>query len=105
MKADIEPLYKNWDVCDKVKLVLSEKHWEISIKWFGGNCYFGKGWYQFARDAEVDVGDTLILFRLKSCDRTTINACIFKREHKVVYQDTGKTHKFFNYIIVYIYIT
>lgn len=52
---------------------------------------FRKMMVSICKDAEIEVGDTLILFNLKGFGPHTVNACIFKSEHIVVYDDLGKT--------------
>lgn len=44
----------------------------------------GNGWHTFAEEAELEVGDTLVLFKITSANYFNINACIFKAKEKVI---------------------
>lgn len=44
----------------------------------------GKGWYDFALETELKVGDRLVLFKVPSAGSNIVNVCIFKDEDQVI---------------------
>ncbi|KAK1384936.1 hypothetical protein POM88_022671 [Heracleum sosnowskyi] len=84
LNLELENLYKNWKYVTKVYLTFVERSWEIGIEWVAGKCYFGKGWSEFVTETELDVGDSLLLFKEPSSRYDNINVCIVKGKDNVI---------------------
>ncbi|KAK1360810.1 hypothetical protein POM88_045284 [Heracleum sosnowskyi] len=74
---------------EKVYLTFVERSWEIGIEWVAGKCYFGKGWSEFVTETELDVGDSLLLFKEPSSRYDNINVCIVKGKDNVIDMSEG----------------
>lgn len=100
LNLDIEDLYKDWKDVTKVYLTSVEKSWEIGIEWIDGKCFFGKGWYEFTKETELDVGDTLVFFREDLSRTDNINVCIFKgKEYVIDISQGNNTMKIIFYLL------
>ncbi|KAK1378623.1 hypothetical protein POM88_025367 [Heracleum sosnowskyi] len=91
LNLELENLYKNWKHVTKVYLTFVERSWEIGIEWVAGKCYFGKGWSEFVTETELDVGDSLLLFKEPSSRYDNINVCIVKGKDNVIDMSEGET--------------
>ncbi|KAK1354320.1 hypothetical protein POM88_047576 [Heracleum sosnowskyi] len=77
------------NVNNTVYLTFVERSWEIGIEWDAGKCYFGKGWSEFVTETELDVGDSLLLFKEPLSRYDNINVCIFKGKDNVIDMSQG----------------
>ncbi|KAK1384321.1 hypothetical protein POM88_022056 [Heracleum sosnowskyi] len=84
LNLDLENLYKDWKDITKVYLTFVERSWEIGIEWIGGRCYFGRGWSDFTKETELDVGDSMVLFKEDLSRPDNVKVCIFKGKEYVI---------------------
>lgn len=77
LKPNMEKFYKHWERGSKISIKFVKRTWEIEIEWLTGRCMFVNGWIQFAKDTELSVDDSLVLYK-RSSDNNILNACIFK---------------------------
>ncbi|KAK1384285.1 hypothetical protein POM88_022020 [Heracleum sosnowskyi] len=89
LNLELENLYKDWKHVTMVYLTFVERSWEIGIEWVAGKCYFGKGWSEFVIETELDVGDSLLLFKEPLSRYDNINVGIFKGKDKVIDMSQG----------------
>ncbi|KAK1388306.1 hypothetical protein POM88_016484 [Heracleum sosnowskyi] len=84
-----EKKIKFFDIDENVYLTFVERSWEIGIEWVAGKCYFGKGWSEFVTETELDVGDSLLLFKEPLSRYDNINVYIFKGKDNVIDMSQG----------------
>lgn len=58
--------------------VLREDTWEIDVKWMNNSCVLGNQWYGFAEDVGLEVGDTLLFYKIPHSEPYIVNVCLFK---------------------------
>lgn len=51
--------------------------WAVFIEWIGESCTLGKGWSEFAKGAELTVGNILVLYNHPSSNSYVFNVCVF----------------------------
>lgn len=89
LQVGLDKLYKNWKNGGKVEFMFVDKRWEIKVEWLNESCTLGDGWQKFARDTELENGDTLVLSTSSSSGENLVNVCIFKDEDKMVANGEG----------------
>lgn len=63
---------------EKMTLWLLKSKWEILIEWFNCDCLLGIGWSLFARDLELQLGDTCVFET--TANPLEFNVCVFRQE-------------------------
>lgn len=102
MKKDLKKLYGTWEDGSKVVLRFIKSSWEIEIERLGGKCVFGKGWHEFAKETELEVGDKLMLYADMSTDAMIFNVCICKGGELIGEKtcDNCSSHSIFNLLYI-----
>lgn len=91
MSKDFEKLWKDWENGAKVFLRFTEVTWEIDVEWKENSCVFGKKWFSFAEETNLEVGDTLVLFRIPESGPYAVNVCIFKGKDQIIDEGRGNS--------------
>lgn len=77
---------------DTIFLTLGRMMWKIELRWDGGSCKFGNGWYKFVKELNISTGDVINLNVAEAVD--VVHICIFKKEELKLEKEEGKLSNF-----------
>lgn len=73
---------------DTIFLTLGMMMWKIELRWDGGSCKFGNGWFNFLKELNISTGDVITLNVAESPDVVLI--CIFLKKELNLEKEEGK---------------
>lgn len=56
---ELFPLYNTWNKSQMVEIAFGVRRWSVGIYLFSNQCRFGRGWNDFVRDNNFQVGEKL----------------------------------------------